>query len=53
VYGFYEEISKKYGNTNPWKTFMDLFDYLPLAAIVDGKIFCVHGGLSPLLKTLD
>ena len=31
----------------------DLFDYMPLAAIVEGKIFCVHGGLSPEIKTLD
>jgi hypothetical protein len=38
VYGFYEEIQKKYGNMSPWRMFMDLFDCLPLAAIIEGKI---------------
>jgi serine/threonine-protein phosphatase 2A catalytic subunit len=44
---------KKYGNTFVWKCFTDLFDFLPLAAIVENKIFCLHGGLSPDLSTLD
>ncbi len=30
---------------------MDMFDFLPLACIVDSKYFCVHGGISP--KALD
>ena len=52
-YGFYEEITRKYGNANPWRYFNDLFDYLPIAAIIEGKVFCVHGGLSPLISTVD
>ena len=52
-YGFYEEITRKYGNSNAWEYFTDLFDYLPLAALVEGKIFCVHGGLSPYISTVD
>jgi len=47
TYGFYDENIKKYGNPNTWKYFMDVFDYFILAAIVDGKILCMHGGLSP------
>jgi len=53
VYGFYEQCVKYYGNPNVWKYFTDLFDYLPLSVVVDDKIFCVHGGLSPQLDSLD
>ena len=52
-YGFYEEVQRKYGNPNPWYYFTDLFDYFPLAALIEGKIFCVHGGLSPDISTID
>lgn len=53
VYGFYEECMRKYGNANPWKYCVEVFDYLNLAALVDGKVLCVHGGLSPELRTID
>ena len=53
AYGFYEEITRKYGNANAWEYFTDLFDYLPLAALVEGKIFCVHGGLNHYISTVD
>eukprot|EP00164_Ancoracysta_twista_P002976 GFYU01003965.1.p1 GENE.GFYU01003965.1~~GFYU01003965.1.p1 ORF type:complete len:306 (+),score=66.12 GFYU01003965.1:168-1085(+) len=53
VYGFYDEIQRKYGNANPWKYFSDVFDYLGLAAIIDGRVLCVHGGLSPDIRTID
>ena len=44
---------RKYGNANVWKFLTDLFDYLPLTAVVENQIFCLHGGLSPSLNTLD
>jgi len=53
VYGFYDECLRKYGNANVWNYFTDLFDYLPMTALVAGKIFCLHGGLSPSIDTLD
>jgi serine/threonine-protein phosphatase 6 catalytic subunit len=53
TYGFYDEIQKKYGNTNCWNYFMEIFDFMSIAAIIEGKIFCVHGGLSPLISTVD
>jgi len=52
-YGFYDEIVKKYGNSNCWKYFVDLFDYLPIGAIINERVLCIHGGLSPSLKTID
>ena len=53
VYGFYEETLRKYGNVNPWKYCTEVFDYLGIGAVIEGKIFCIHGGLSPEIKTLD
>jgi serine/threonine-protein phosphatase 2A catalytic subunit len=53
VYGFYDECLRKYGNANVWNFFTDLFDFLPMTALVAGKIFCLHGGLSPSIDTLD
>lgn len=32
---------------------MEVFDLLPLGAIIDGNILCIHGGLSPDIKTID
>nr|AAA34899.1 type 1-related protein phosphatase [Saccharomyces cerevisiae] len=52
VYGFYDECKRRC-NIKIWKTFVDTFNTLPLAAIVTGKIFCVHGGLSPVLNSMD
>ncbi|KAJ5834508.1 Phosphoprotein phosphatase PPZ [Penicillium robsamsonii] len=52
VYGFYDECKRRC-NIKVWKTFIDTFNTLPIAAIVAGKIFCVHGGLSPSLSHMD
>ena len=53
VYGFRHEVKEKYGSIDAWKIFTDLFDYLPMGALVEGKVFCVNAGLSPEIKTLD
>ena len=52
IYGFYDECKRRY-NVKLWKTFTECFKCLPVAAIVDEKIFCMHGGLSPELEDMD
>ncbi|VDL62001.1 unnamed protein product [Hymenolepis diminuta] len=52
IYGFYDECKRRY-NIKLWKLFTDCFNCLPIAAIIDEKIFCCHGGLSPELHSMD
>src|SRR5690606_21933839 len=65
IYGFYDEcmstscdtltplLGKRRYNVKLWKTFTECFNCLPIAAIIDEKIFCMHGGLSPDLKAME
>jgi serine/threonine-protein phosphatase PP1 catalytic subunit len=52
IYGFYEECKRRF-SIKLWKEFIECFNYLPLTAIVEEKIFCMHGGLSPELNKID
>lgn len=52
IYGFYDECKRRY-SIKLWKVFSDVFNCLPAAALVDEKILCMHGGLSPELKDLQ
>ena len=52
IYGFYDECKRRY-NVRLWRSFTDLFNFLPVAALIDEKILCMHGGLSPDLKNIQ
>jgi len=53
TYGFYTECMRKYGGSQVWTYFTDMFDYLTLSVVIDDRIFCVHGGLSPSIHSID
>ncbi|CAK9140058.1 unnamed protein product [Ilex paraguariensis] len=52
IYGFYDECKRRF-NVRLWRVFTDCFNCLPVAALIDEKILCMHGGLSPDLHNLD
>merc|ERR1719265_2093377 len=52
IYGFYDECKRRF-NVKLWRSFVDVFNCMPVAALVAGRVFCMHGGLSPELLSLD
>jgi len=52
IYGFYDECKRRY-NIKLWKTFCDVFNCLPACALIDEKIICMHGGLSPEISDME
>ena len=52
IYGFYDECKNKY-SIRIWKEFQDVFNCMPIAALIDDKILCMHGGLSPELVAVN
>ncbi|KAK4742531.1 hypothetical protein SAY87_000532 [Trapa incisa] len=52
IYAFYDECKRRF-SVRLWRAFTDCFNCLPAAAVIDCKILCMHGGLSPELQSLD
>eukprot|EP00750_Incisomonas_marina_P025725 INCI5644.2.p1 GENE.INCI5644.2~~INCI5644.2.p1 ORF type:complete len:309 (+),score=44.46 INCI5644.2:351-1277(+) len=52
IYGFYDECKRRH-SVKLWRTFVDCFNCMPVAALVEGSILCMHGGLSPDLTSLE
>lgn len=53
TYGLYKEIQTRYHTLESWRILCEVFPFLPLACVVGGRIFCVHGGISPLALTFE
>jgi serine/threonine-protein phosphatase PP1 catalytic subunit len=51
LYGFYDECKARYSE-DLWNQFNEVFQFLPLAAVVADRIFCVHGGISRELRSV-
>jgi serine/threonine-protein phosphatase PP1 catalytic subunit len=52
IYGFYDECKRRF-SVRMWRTFTDCFNTLPVTALVDDKILCMHGSISPELKSFE
>lgn len=52
VYGFFDECKRKV-SLKAWKSFCDLFDFLPLTALIENKILCMHGGIGKDLTSVN
>lgn len=52
IYGFYDECKRRY-SVKLWKSFCDAFNFMPVCALIQDRIICMHGGLSPDLKNFD
>ncbi|TNJ30379.1 Serine/threonine-protein phosphatase [Giardia muris] len=53
TYGYNDECLRKYGSNRIWRLFCDVFDLLPISALVDDKVYCVHGGLSRHINAIS
>jgi serine/threonine-protein phosphatase 2B catalytic subunit len=51
-FNFRTECLQKY-DSETYDLFMESFDALPIACIVNDKFIAVHGGISPQLKTIE
>lgn len=51
--GFKDEILNAGYSETLFEKFNEAFFYLPIAALIDDQIFCVHGGLSPQFQKIE
>jgi serine/threonine-protein phosphatase PP1 catalytic subunit len=52
-YGFLDECAHAFPDSPIWAKFNDCFAWMPIAARIDGRIFCVHGGIARGLRDVD
>ena len=47
------KLGKRRYSIKLWKIFTDCFNCLPICCIIDEKIICMHGGISPEIQKVD
>lgn len=52
IYGFYDECKRRY-SVRLWKQFTDTFNCMPVAGLVEERVLCMHGGISPELRSFE
>lgn len=52
IYGFYDECKRRY-SVKLWRIFSDTFNCMPVCAIIEERIICMHGGISPSLQRME
>ncbi|CAE7739539.1 Upf1, partial [Symbiodinium pilosum] len=54
-YGFHADCTRKFGRDGDgiWERVNDVFEFLPIAALVEGAILCIHGGIGDSILSLD
>lgn len=56
LFGFRLECLERLGDEEgiwAWKRINQLFNYLPLAALIENKILCMHGGIGRCISKID
>lgn len=53
MYGLFNDCMNLYGHSGIWFHMNEIFDLLPISAVIDHHIFCVHGGLSPRITRIE
>ncbi|CAD8102091.1 unnamed protein product [Paramecium primaurelia] len=58
IFGFADECYIKFAEdimdpNSIYQRINRVFQYLPLAAVIEDKIFCVHGGIGQTMRTID
>ncbi|XP_022155618.1 serine/threonine-protein phosphatase BSL1-like isoform X2 [Momordica charantia] len=56
LFGFRLECIERMGESDgiwAWTRFNQLFNYLPLAALIEKKIICMHGGIGRSIHTVE
>ena len=52
-FGFMNEILERYRNMASYNLFNRVFSYIPMAAVINKKYLCLHGGIGPTMFSMN